>query len=164
MHNIRADTFFKQVKYHPMSSISKPSNSTRSNAEDVEKRLARWAEDEASVRAKALPPGVTPPAQVAAMRGIDFLCAWLEGRLPPPTIGPALDFLLVEAEEGRVVFQGRPGPAHFNPLATIHGGWMAALLDSALGCVVHSVLPPGKAYTTAELKINYVRAVTPAVG
>jgi uncharacterized protein (TIGR00369 family) len=125
---------------------------------------ARWNDDEAKVRATILPPGVTPPATVTAQRGIDFLRAWLEGKLPPPPLGHTLDFLLVEAQVGRVVFQGRPSAAHFNPLATVHGGWMASLLDSALGCTVHSVLPAGKAYTTAELKVNFVRAVTPSVG
>ena len=74
-----------------------------------------------------------------------------------------LDFILVEAEFGRVVFQGRPGFAHYNPMGTVHGGWFATLLDSALGCVVQSVLPAGKAYTTAELKINIVRPLTDKV-
>jgi uncharacterized protein (TIGR00369 family) len=132
--------------------------------DDITERLTRWNDDEAKVRARILPPGVTPPAIVTAQRGIDFLRAWLDGRLPPPPLGETLNFLLIEADEGRVVFQGRPSSAHFNPLATVHGGWMAAMLDSALGCTVHSVLPAGKAYTTAELKVNFVRAVTPAVG
>jgi len=61
------------------------------------------------------------------------------------------------------VFQGTPGPAHLNPLGTVHGGWYATLLDSALGCAVHSAMPQGKAYTTLELKVNLVRAIGPQV-
>jgi uncharacterized protein (TIGR00369 family) len=61
------------------------------------------------------------------------------------------------------VFQGRPRLHHCNPLGTVHGGWFATLLDSAVGCAVHTTLPAGKAYTTAELKINIVRPLTDKV-
>jgi uncharacterized protein (TIGR00369 family) len=66
-------------------------------------------------------------------------------------------------ETGIAVFQGRPQLKHYNPLGSVHGGWFATLLDSALGCAVHSTLPAGKAYTTLELKVNIVRALTDAV-
>ena len=58
------------------------------------------------------------------------------------------------------MFQGTPGLPHFNPLGTVHGGWFATLLDSALGCAVHTMMPPGRGYTTAELSVNIVRALT----
>ena len=74
--------------------------------------------------------------------------AMMAGRLPAPPIGQTLDFELVQVEPGMAVFQGRPGPAHYNPMGTVHGGWFATLLDSAVGCAVHSTLPAGKAYTT----------------
>ena len=61
--------------------------------------------------------------------------------------------------DGRAVFQGTPGPAHLNPMGTVHGGWYATLLDSALGCAVHTKMPPGRAYTTAELGVNLVKAI-----
>jgi len=61
--------------------------------------------------------------------------------------------------EGRAVFQGTPGPAHLNPMGTIHGGWYATLLDSALGCAVNTMMPVGRGYTTAELSVNLVRAI-----
>ena len=57
------------------------------------------------------------------------------------------------------MFQGTPGPAHLNPMGTIHGGWYATLLDSALGCAVHTMMPAGRGYTTAELSVNLVRAI-----
>jgi uncharacterized protein (TIGR00369 family) len=85
----------------------------------------------------------------------------LAGELPYAPIARTLDFMLLEADEGRALFQGTPGPAHFNPMGTVHGGWYATLLDSALGCAVHTMLPPGRAYTTAELGLNLVRAIGP---
>ena len=80
-------------------------------------------------------------------------------KLPYPPIAKTLDFSLLEVEEGRAVFQGTPGPAHLNPMGTIHGGWYATLLDSALGCAVHTMMPAGRGYTTAELGVNLVRAI-----
>ena len=86
------------------------------------------------------------------------------GQLPMPPISETLDFWPVEWEPGRMVFQGMPAKAHYNPLGSVHGGWIAAILDSAVGCAVHSALPAGTGYTTVELKINYVRAVTAESG
>ena len=85
------------------------------------------------------------------------------GEVPGPLIGATLSFLPVEVGFGRAVFQGRPKLEHYNPIGTVHGGWISTLLDSCVGCAVHSTLPVGKAYTTAELKVNFVRAVTTKV-
>ncbi len=79
-------------------------------------------------------------------------------------IGASLDFTLVEIEVGRAVFEGVPGLHVYNPLGTVHGGYAAALLDSACGCAVHSSLAPGQTYTTLELKISYHKAMTAATG
>ena len=87
----------------------------------------------------------------------------LPGELPYPAIAQTLDFTLVEAGHGHAVFQGTPGVAHLNPMGTVHGGWFATLLDSALGCAVHTRMAPGQGYTTAELSVNIVRALTPKV-
>lgn len=70
-----------------------------------------------------------------------------------------MDFILVDVEYGRAVFQGRPMERHYNPLGSVHGGWFATLLDSALGCAVHTTLPAGRSYTTLELKVNMLRAL-----
>jgi uncharacterized protein (TIGR00369 family) len=61
---------------------------------------------------------------------------------------------------GRAIFQGRPLERHYNPLGTVHGGWFATLLDSAVGCAVHTAMPAGRSYTTLELKVNMLRALT----
>ncbi|HEY4065300.1 MAG TPA: PaaI family thioesterase, partial [Burkholderiaceae bacterium] len=92
--------------------------------------------------------------------GMQFFDAIFAGTLPGVPIGETLDFIPIEMTPGRAVFQGRPKLRHYNPLGTVHGGWIAALLDSCVGCAVHTTLAAGKAYTTAELKINYVRALT----
>jgi uncharacterized protein (TIGR00369 family) len=106
-------------------------------------------------------PGVASPGQLAGKSGLDLMRAMLAGELPYAPIAKTLDFMLLEVEEGRALFQGTPGPAHFNPMGTVHGGWYATLLDSALGCAVHTMLPPGRAYTTAEFSLNLVKAIGP---
>jgi uncharacterized protein (TIGR00369 family) len=122
--------------------------------------LALWQAEEAQVRERMQrEPGVARPEQLAGLNGMDMLNAMLDGRLPPPHIGRTLDFTLVRVGFGEAIFQGRPGRAHYNPLGSVHGGWFATLLDSALGCAVHTTLPAGKGYTTLELKLNIVRAL-----
>ena len=130
---------------------------------DAEATLARWHEEAAAVRARRSGIGVARPEQVEGLSGMQVFEAMMAGRLPAPPIGQTLDFELVQVEPGMAVFQGRPGPAHYNPMGTVHGGWFATLLDSAVGCAVHSTLPAGKAYTTLELKINIVRALSERV-
>jgi uncharacterized protein (TIGR00369 family) len=70
----------------------------------------------------------------------------------------------VEIEEGRAVFACEPAEYHYNPLGVVHGGLAATLLDSAMGCAVHSTLPVGVSYTTIEIKVNYLRALTSETG
>jgi len=108
-------------------------------------------------------PGVATRAQIAGLTGLQQMQAMLRGGLPYAAIAKTLDFLIVEVEEGRAIFQGTPGAAHLNPMGSVHGGWFATLLDSALGCAVHTCMLPGRGYTTAELGINMVKALTPRV-
>ena len=125
--------------------------------------LPAWLARQAEVDAGTREWGVPAREQIAALAGVDMFRAMVAGRLPAPPICKTLDFIMVEADFGRIVFQGRPGVAHYNPMGTVHGGWFATLLDSAVGCAVGSALPVGKAYTTAELKINIVRPLTTKV-
>ena len=127
---------------------------------DAAQVLAQWEAQEAERRKTMVQSGVPRPEQVAGKTGMQVFDAMFSGELPYPPIGETLDFLPIEIAVGRAVFQGRPLFRHYNPLGTVHGGWIATLLDSCVGCAVHSTLPAGKGYTTAELKINYVRAVT----
>lgn len=103
--------------------------------------------------------GVARPDQVAGRSGLELLQSMLRGELPYPPIARTLSFQLVEVGEGRAIFQGAPGADHLNPMGTVHGGWYATLLDSALGCSVHTLMPPGRGYTTAELGVNLVKSI-----
>ena len=126
--------------------------------------LEAWLAQEREVLARleaGAGPGVAKPEQLAGRSGLEIMQALLSGELPYATIARTLDFFLVEVGEGLAVFQGTPGPAHLNPMGTIHGGWYATLLDSALGCAVNTLMPAGRAYTTAELSVNLVRAIGP---
>jgi uncharacterized protein (TIGR00369 family) len=131
---------------------------------DKNSQIDAWLADEAAQRARFQGgAGVARPEQVAGMDGLAVMQAMLRGEVPYAHIADTMDFLMVEVERGRAVFQGRPGVAHLNPMGAVHGGWFATLLDSALGCAVHTMMPPGRGYTTAELGINLVRAITPKV-
>ena len=98
------------------------------------------------------------------MTGLEFLRAIAAGELPGAPIADLLGFAPVEADEGRVVFAAVPDQTHYNPIGTVHGGLAATLLDSAMGCAVHSTLPEGVGYTTLELKVNFVRPITSETG
>jgi uncharacterized protein (TIGR00369 family) len=96
--------------------------------------------------------------------GLELLQRAVTGEFPPPPIAMMMDIRLTEVERGMAVFSGIPQEFHYNPLGTVHGGYGATLLDSAMGCAVHSTLEAGDIYTTLELKINYIRALTHETG
>ena len=98
------------------------------------------------------------------MTGLEAMHAIVAGELPGPPIAELVGFDLVEVGEGHASFELDPAERHYNPLGTVHGGIAATLLDSAMGCAVHTTLNEGEAYTTLELKVNYVRAITEATG
>ena len=103
---------------------------------------------------------------VSALSGLEQLRAIFDPSRPEraPGIGNTLGFTAVELEEGRVVFGGNPDESVYNPIGTVHGGYAATLLDSAVGCAVHSVLKAGQGYTTLELKVAYHRPMTKDTG
>jgi uncharacterized protein (TIGR00369 family) len=98
------------------------------------------------------------------MTGLQAMQAIADGTGDPPGIATTLGFELAEVGEGRAVFEMETGPHLLNPLGTVHGGIAATLLDSAMGCAVHTTLTQGETYTTLELKVNYVRAIAPDAG
>jgi uncharacterized protein (TIGR00369 family) len=129
----------------------------------VEETRAQWIQQyEAAVSRMNAGAGVglANPADLAGLTGLQQMQAMLDGKLPYPHIADTLDFSLVEIGEGHAIFQGQPQLKHYNPLGTVHGGWYATLLDSAVGCAVHTAMPAGRAYTTAELSVNIVRAAS----
>jgi uncharacterized protein (TIGR00369 family) len=108
--------------------------------------------------------GVLQLDKIAHLDGLSVLKGMLAGVYPGPPIAELLDFSMTEAEEGRVVFQGTPKAAHRNPLGSVHAGWSATVMDSALACAVYTSIKPGEAYTTVEFKINCVRPVLADMG
>lgn len=108
--------------------------------------------------------GLTPAAELAAMSGIDFLRKMFAGEVPHATMMQQVGFTRGSAEPGLVVFQAIPGPQHYNPIGSVHGGFTATLLDSAMGCAVQSMLPAGMVYTTLEFKISLVRGISSDTG
>jgi len=108
--------------------------------------------------------GVFDLKQVAHMSGLELLQAILDGKQPAPPIARTLNYRLTEISTGRAVFTGTPSLDHYNPIGTVHGGYVATLLDSAMGCAVHTTLPAGQGYTTLEFKVNFVRPVLDTTG
>jgi uncharacterized protein (TIGR00369 family) len=137
---------------------------SENNVTERERTIALWQEKEAAVRAKLATPGVATLEQLKAGSGMEFLQKIWDGELPSVPIGQLMGFVPIEGEPGRIVFQGTPGPQHYNPLGSVHGGYFCTLLDSAVGCAVQSMLPKGAGYTTLELKVNLIRALTDKTG
>lgn len=130
-----------------------------------EDTLRQWQEAAAAVQARwqaaGAQPGVATPEQIRGKTGLEVFEAMFSGELPRSIIGNTMDFEAVSIKWGEVIFQGAPNAKYLNPMGTLHGGWYCTLLDSALGCAVHTTLPAGKAYTTLELKVNLTRVVIP---
>lgn len=105
-----------------------------------------------------------PRDAVMAMTGLELMQAMVDGSLPGAPIGQAMAMRGTEAGYGFVVFEGIPGHEHYNPLGIVHGGFAATLLDSCMGCAVHTTLDAGIGYSSIDINISYVRAITAATG
>jgi uncharacterized protein (TIGR00369 family) len=103
-------------------------------------------------------------ASAPGKTGLELMNAVFDGSLPPPPIMATLGFTGVHAEDGQAVFEGDPGEYMYNPIGVVHGGWAMTLLDSAMGCAVHTTLGVGERYTTLEVKANFVRPITLETG
>jgi uncharacterized protein (TIGR00369 family) len=108
--------------------------------------------------------GVTPTHIMASMPGIDFVRAIFAGKLPTPPIMQTIEPFDFTAEPGVITFHSIPGFRHYNPIGSVHGSYAAALLDSAMGLAVHSMLPAGTGYTTLEFKISFIRGMSTDTG
>jgi uncharacterized protein (TIGR00369 family) len=108
--------------------------------------------------------GVVSTDVLLSYDGLGFLRAIIDGTIPQPPIAETLGFRLIAAEHGRAVFAGEPQFRHYNPIGSVHGGFAMTLLDSALGCAVHSTLGKGETYTTLEIKVNLVRPLSKDTG
>ena len=103
-------------------------------------------------------------ANLRRLSGLEFLTRVVNGEFPPAPMARLMNIRLTHVEKGCVIFEGTPEEYHYNPIGVVHGGMTATLLDSALGCCVNSHLDAGDFYTTLELKVNYLRALTLETG
>jgi uncharacterized protein (TIGR00369 family) len=110
------------------------------------------------------PYGVVTPAVLASMPGLDFVRKMFAGELPQPPIMQNVEPFDCTADNGHVVMHSVPGIRHYNPIGSVHGGYAAILLDSAMGLAVHSTLPAGSGYTTLEFKISFIRGMSETSG
>ena len=98
--------------------------------------------------------------EALTMAGLDYFQAMNDGKLSMPPLLQTLDFKVESIEKGKAVFAFEPQEFHYNPIGTVHGGVISAILDSAMGCSIHSLLAAGTGYTTLELKVNFLKAIT----
>jgi uncharacterized protein (TIGR00369 family) len=129
-----------------------------------EETLALWQAQEQEMRARLGKAGSMSLLDVAQLTPQEFFDGIGSGLYPHPPIGELMDFVPIEWTPGRFVFQGTPGPQHYNPLGTVHGGYAATLLDSCMGCSIHTQLKKGQGYTTLDLRISYIRALSNKTG
>jgi uncharacterized protein (TIGR00369 family) len=108
--------------------------------------------------------GVTPLDVMASMSGLDFVRAIFARKLPEPPIMEGVEPFDCTAEPGAVVIHSIPGIRHYNPIGSVHGGYAAILLDSAMGLAVQTMLPAGTGYTTLEFKISFIRGMNKDTG
>jgi uncharacterized protein (TIGR00369 family) len=108
--------------------------------------------------------GVVPLETIMSQSGLEFLKAMVAGRVPQAPMAATLGFRLVDVAEGRAAFEGLPEFRLYNPIGTVHGGFAASLLDSALGCAIFSTMAKGETWTTLEIKLNFVRPLSKDTG
>jgi len=96
--------------------------------------------------------------------GHAFLQKLFDGTHPAPPFSETCEVWPTEVEVGRIVFEARPSARFYNPMGTVHGGWISTVLDSAMACAIHSKLKAGQAYTTVEMKVNFVRPLFDRTG
>lgn len=126
--------------------------------------LESWIALEAAYRENQGQAGCVSRETLRTRSGMELLEGINNGSSPHPPIAELVGFIPVSVEPGIAVFQGTPGFQHYNPSGSVHGGYAATLLDTAVGCAIHSTLPAGKGFTTLELKVNYIRGMTDKTG
>lgn len=120
----------------------------------------QWLQQLEEVLAHMARVGIASSEEMTNVSGLQFLRGVMDGVFPYPNFMNCMDMWLVGADKGMATFLGRPSVNYYNSIATVHGGWLAALLDSAVACSVHSILEPKKSFATIELAVNFVKSLT----
>jgi uncharacterized protein (TIGR00369 family) len=107
---------------------------------------------------------VASAALGAGKSGLEYVRAIQAGEIPPPPIAVVMNFSIAELDEGRAVFIGEPGEEHYNPIGVVHGGYASTILDSVLGCAVHTTCPVGVGYTSQTLEVKFLRPISSDTG
>jgi uncharacterized protein (TIGR00369 family) len=123
-----------------------------------------WRAELEAAKARFGAADVSSLEQMKRHSGLDYLRGMLDGRVPRAPMSQTLGFHLIEVDAGRAVFQGEPAHAYYNPIGSVHGGWTSTLLDSCMGCAVHSTLAAGQGYITVDIKVNLLRPLSHATG
>jgi uncharacterized protein (TIGR00369 family) len=140
-----------------------PDRNVRSAREAAEAFAESSPETTRSVTVTWQDPTVSAAAGVQ-LAGLDYVRAIQAGEIPPPPIAVLMNYSIAELEAGRAVFEGEPGEEHYNPIGVVHGGYASTILDSALGCAVHTTCPAGVGYTSQTLEVKYLRPITRDTG
>lgn len=119
---------------------------------------------ESHASGKVINVGIIPATEAKLHSGYDLMKGILDGKYPIPPIANTFNFRLSEVGAGRAVFTGEPAFDYYNPIGSVHGGFAATLLDSCMGCAVHTMLPAGMGYTTLEIKVNFLRPMLENTG
>ncbi len=96
---------------------------------------------------------------ITSVSGLEYIRGMLDGKYAAPPITQAMNYRLIEVEEGKVIFRGRPTFNALNPMGAVHGGWYGTVLDSAMACAVSTLVPKEFTSTTLEFKINITRPI-----
>ncbi len=148
----------------PRPGAASQPNGTPRSAVTAAGEFAKRSPETTGTRTLSWQDPVPTAAAGARMAGLDYVRAIQAGELPPPPMAVVMNFSIVELEDGRAVFEGEPGEEHYNPIGVVHGGYASTILDSALGCAVHTTLPAGVGYTSQTLEVKYLRPITRDTG
>ncbi len=133
-------------------------------AERMQREVAAFEQGLHGPGRKSFEYGLLPLETIMTHSGLEFLTEMVNGKIPQAPMCATLGFHLAEAKDGFAVFEGLPEFRHYNPIGTVHGGFAATLLDSALGCAIFSTMAKGESWTTLELKLNLVRPISMDTG
>jgi uncharacterized protein (TIGR00369 family) len=150
--------------FHEEACVSIAPDRGVARATDAAEAFAETSPETTRTRTITWQDPTVSAAAGAQLAGIDYVRAIQSGEIPPPPIAVVMNYSIAEIEVGRAVFEGAPGEEHYNPIGVVHGGYASTILDSALGCAVHTTCAEGEGYTSQTLEVKYLRPITRDTG